>query len=474
MAEFDYDVIVVGAGAGGLVVAGGTAALGLKVALVEKGKLGGESLNYGCVPSKAIIHAANVARDLKKAQKIGIDIQLSHIELKKITDYIHHVQDTVGSADSKEALEKQGIKVIQGFATFVDNHTLDVDGVKTTAKKFCIATGSRPEIPPIEGLKETGFLTNETILSMEKLPESLLVVGGGSTGLEFAQTFSRFGCKVTVLEKLEHLFPNDDPEIGPLMEKLLTDEGIELILGCDIKKFYGKDGKKTSRVKHQGMEKEFAAEDILIAAGRTPNISHLDLKMARVKYDQNGIKVNKRLRTSVSNIWACGDAVGHYQFTHMAAHQAGVVIANMIFRYPRKVNYAFVPWCTFTDPEVANVGMTENMAKEKGIRCETAKFEFKDLDRAVCDDAEVGFLKLLIKKNKIIGAACVGPDAGNIIHELILAASAKLSILDISRAIHIHPTLAQINAKAVSTYLGQKYASQVTKNMAQFMFNFLT
>ncbi len=471
MAEFNHDVIVVGAGAGGLVVAGGAAALGLKVALVEKGKLGGESLNYGCVPSKAVIHAAHIARNLKKAQKIGIDVQLSHLEFKKVKDYVHRVQDTVGTTDSKESLEKQGIKVIQGFATFVDNHTLDVDGVKTTAKKFCIATGSRPEIPSIDGLKDIGFLTNETIFSLEKLPESMLVVGGGSTGLEFAQTFSRFGCKVTVLESLEHLFPKDDPEIGPLMEKLLADEGIELILGCSIKKFYSRDGKKTALVKHQGMEKELSAEEVLIAAGRTPNIAHLDLKMARVKYDQNGIKVNKRLHTSAPNIWACGDAVGPYHFTHMAAHQAGVVIANMIFRYPRKVNYDFVPWCTFTDPEVANVGMTENMAKGKGIRCETVKFEFKDLDRAVCDDSEVGFLKLLIRKNKILGAVCVGTDAGNIIHELILAASAKLSILNISRAIHIYPTLAQINAKAISTYLGQKYSSQVTKNMAQFMFH---
>jgi pyruvate/2-oxoglutarate dehydrogenase complex dihydrolipoamide dehydrogenase (E3) component len=469
--KYDYDIIVLGAGSGGLVVAGGSAALGLKTAIVEKGKLGGDCLNYGCVPSKAIIHAASIAKSLKKAQKMGMDVELTHLEFKKVMDYVHNVQKTIGVADSKESLEKQGMDVILGTAKFTDPHTLEVDGKKISAKKFCIASGSHAGAPPIEGLKDIGYLTNETIFTIEKLPESMMVVGGGPIGLELSQTFARFGCKVTVLEMFEHLFTKDDPEVGPIMEKILTDEGIDLVLGAKIKKFYSKDGKKAALVEHKGKDIEFMAEDVLVAAGRIANVSGLDLEKAGVVYDKKGIKVDERLKTSAKNIWACGDVVGPFQFTHMANYQAGIVISNMIFRFPRKVNYDFVPWATFTDPEVANVGMTEAMARKAEIEFEAVKFDFKELDRAICDDSEVGFLKLLISKGKIIGAACVGPDAGNIIHELILAASAKLSLLKIAGAIHIYPTLAQISSRAVSKYLGQKYSSPFSKRLAKFMFN---
>jgi pyruvate/2-oxoglutarate dehydrogenase complex dihydrolipoamide dehydrogenase (E3) component len=474
MPKYDFDVIVLGAGSGGLVVAGGSAALGLKVALVEKGKLGGDCLNYGCIPSKAIIHAASIAKSLKKAQKLGMDVNLTHLEFKKVMDYVHNVQKTIGVNDSKESVEKQGIKVYLSFASFEDAHTLDVNGEKITAKKICIATGSHAGVPPIEGIKKVGYLTNESIFSIEKLPASMLVVGGGPIGLELSQTFARFGCKVTVLEMFDHLFTKDDPEIGPIMEKILTEEGIDLLLGSKIKKFYNKDGKKAVLVEHQGADKEILAEEVLVSTGRIPSIHGLELENARVEYDKKGIKVNQRLQTSAKNIWACGDIVGPFQFTHMANYQAGVVIANMIFRFPKKVNYSFVPWATFTDPEVANVGLTEGMAKQKGIKYETVKFEFKELDRAICDDSEVGFLKLLISKGKIIGAACVGPDASNIIHELILAATAKLPLLKISGAIHIYPTLAQINSRAVGKYLGQKYSSPFSKKLAKFMFNLFT
>ena len=474
MAKFDYDLIVVGAGAGGLEVAGGSAAVGLNVALVDKGTMGGESLNYGCIPSKAIIHASHIAKNLKSAQKIGMEAQLSRLDLKKVMEYVHKVQKTIGASESREFFEKQSVKVIKGFATFVDQHTLDVDGEKITAKKFCVATGSHPHIPPIEGLKEAKYLTNETFFSIQDLPESMLFVGGGPTGLEFAQTLARFGCRVIVLEALEHLFPNDDPETAPLMEKILRDEGIELVLGCRIKKIYVKNGKKAALTEHQGGEKEYAAQEIFVSAGRIPNVAHLELERARIKYDRNGIKVNRRLRTSAPNIWACGDVVGPFHYTHMATYQAGVVISNMIFRLPRSVNYDFVPWCTFTDPEVANVGHTERSAREKGIKYETVRFDFKDLDRAVCDDSEQGFLKLLVSGSKIIGAACVGPDAGNIIHELILAASEGTSLLRLSRAIHIYPTLSQINARAAGAFLSRKYGNELSKKMAQFTFNLFT
>jgi pyruvate/2-oxoglutarate dehydrogenase complex dihydrolipoamide dehydrogenase (E3) component len=474
MAKYDFDIIVLGAGSGGLVVAGGSASLGLKVALVEKGKLGGDCLNYGCIPSKAIIHAANVAKSLKKAKKLGMNVNLTHIEFKKVMDYVHNVQKTIGVNDSKESVEKQGIKVYLGEAKFIDNHTVDVNGEKISAKKICIATGSHAGSLPIEGLKEVEYLTNESIFEIEKLPASMIVVGGGPIGLELSQTFARFGCKVTVLELFDHLFTKDDPEVGPIMEKVMIEEGIDLRLGAKIKKFYTKDGKKAVIFEYQGKEEEVLAEEILVAAGRIPNVAGLELEKAGVAYDKKGIKVNNKLKTSAKNIWACGDVVGPFQFTHMANYQAGVVIANMIFRFPKKVDYSFVPWATFTDPEVANVGLTEGMAKKQGIKYESVKFDFKELDRAICDDSEIGFLKLLINKGKIIGAACVGPDAGNIIHELILAASAKLPLLKISGATHIYPTLAQINARAVGKYLGKKYSGGFSKKLAKFMFNLFT
>jgi pyruvate/2-oxoglutarate dehydrogenase complex dihydrolipoamide dehydrogenase (E3) component len=471
MPKYDFDVIVLGAGSGGLVVAGGSAALGLKVALVEKGKLGGDCLNYGCVPSKAIIHAASIAKSLKKAQKLGMDVKLTHLEFEKVMEYVHKVQAEIGVNDSKESIEKQGIEVYLGTAKFIDKNTVEVDGKRISAKKMCIATGSHAGIPPVEGLKKVKPLTNETIFSLKKLPASMIVVGGGPIGLELSQTFARFGCKVTVMEMFDHLFTKDDPDVAPIMEKVMVDEGIDLMLGAKIKKFYSKDGRKAALVEHKGSDKEIIAEEVLVAAGRVPNVAGLDLEKTGVKYDKKGIKVNSKLRTSAGNIWSCGDVVGPFQFTHMANYQAGVVIANMVFRFPKKADYSFVPWCTFTDPEVANVGLTEGMAKKNGVKYETAKFEFRELDRAICDDSEIGFLKLLIGKGKIIGAACVGPDAGNIIHELILAASAKLGLMKISGAIHIYPTLAQINSRAVGKYLGQKYSSPFSKKLAKFLFN---
>ncbi|MBU0672082.1 MAG: FAD-dependent oxidoreductase, partial [Candidatus Margulisbacteria bacterium] len=305
----------------------------------------------------------------------------------------------------------------------------------------------------------------------EKMPESLLIAGGGPTGLEISQVYARFGCKVTVLEISERLLPEKDPELGPIMEKALSEEGIDLILGCEIKKFYNKEGKKAALVSLQGTEKEVMADQILIAAGRIPSIATLDLKLARVKYSKKGITVDEHLRTTSPNIWACGDAIGPYQSVHAAAYQAGIVVANMVFRWPKKANYDLLPFCVFTDPEVATLGLTEKTAKEKGIRFETARFDFKDLDRAICDDSEIGFLKLLIRKGKIIGATCVGSDAGNIIPELILAASAKLSLSKISKAIHIYPTLAQINLQAVNKYLSNKQPGPFSKKLARFMFN---
>ena len=371
---------------------------------------------------------------------------------------ISRVIETVGEHDRPERFEAWGVEVIFATPRFISPHELELthhDGSKKTikAKRFCISTGSRPAVPPIEGLKEAGFITNEEVFQLKKLPETLIVLGGGPIGLELGQSFARFGSKVTVVEMDKRLLAKEDEEVSATVEEIMRADGLKILLNHKAVRATTANGQKILTVAHDGQETKLQAEEILVSSGRRPNIEGLNLEVAGVKFDKQRIITDEYLRTSVRHIFAAGDITGHFPFTHMAAYEAAVVIRNALF-WPllQKTDFRVVPWTTFTDPEVARVGLTENEAKKKfgATNIHIYRTNFADNDRAQAEEETKGFAKIVCKgrKNKIVGAHIVGAHAGELIHEVVLAMKQRLSIAALGSMIHVYPTLTQINQQA--------------------------
>jgi pyruvate/2-oxoglutarate dehydrogenase complex dihydrolipoamide dehydrogenase (E3) component len=449
--KFDYHIIVIGAGSAGLVVASGSAGLGAKVALIEEEKMGGDCLNTGCVPSKSFLKCAHLAKDIKESNQFGLTAHLDKVELKKIMDRVRSVVKEIEPHDSKERYEGLGVEVFLGKAKISNKHTVEVGKKKLTGKYIVIATGSTPSIPNIKGLKEVPFLTNKNIFELEKRPSHLIVLGAGPIGLELGQGFSHLGSKVTIIDKSTNLFSKDDPEVAPIMEKKFLDDGIDLLLGSDILEIKkGGDAHIVVIIEHNGKTKEIKGDNLLVALGRVPSTIGLGLGSMGIQLDERGFVVtDKKLRTNIKNIFACGDVTGPYLFTHMAGYQAGIVIRNTIFRLGAKVDYVAVPWTTYTKPEVSHVGYTEPQAKSLGLFRESVLAELKDNDRAKAENDVLGFLKLIIgKKGQIIGATLVGEKAGEMIPVATLAIKQKLRATDFLGMIFSYPTEAEIFAAA--------------------------
>jgi len=462
------DLVIIGGGAGGLVVASVAAQLGLKVTLIEKeNKLGGDCLHYGCVPSKTLIHTAKVASLMRRGAEFGLDAVDPKVDLGMVNDHVQSVIDHIQHHDDPDRFRDYGCEVLLGEgAEFISPHEVRVGEQVIKGKRFLIATGTRPFIPPIPGLEETGFITNLDLFSLQSLPKRLVVLGGGPIGLEMGQALARLGSQVTIIDLSAHVLPQEDPELADALQEVLTTEGMTFHTSIQAQHIY-KNNDAVMIECQDGLE--LTTDQILVATGRQPNLEGLGLEVAGVQYTRQGITVDRRQRTSQKHIYACGDICGPYAFTHMAEYQAGIVISNAVFRFPKKTNYRVVPWVTYTDPELARVGLTEQQARDQGIEPMVLRFSFKDIDRALAEVETDGFSKLITHKGRILGASILGPHAGELIHEIVLAMQTGTKISDISSAIHAYPTLAQIHKRVVNTVYAPKLFSTGTRKFVKWI-----
>ncbi|MFQ5735826.1 MAG: dihydrolipoyl dehydrogenase family protein [Thermodesulfobacteriota bacterium] len=456
-----YDLVVIGGGVAGLVISSGAAQFGARVALVDKGRLGGDCLWSGCVPTKRLVYTAKVASLIRRAPEFGIFAgDGPKVDFPRVMELMREVQARIGENDDPERFRKMGVDVIPGQGSFIDGKTFEVNGRKLTARRFVVATGSGPVILPIPGLREAGALTNETALELKELPESIAILGAGPIGMEFAQVFARLGSKVTVIEKMDQVLPKEDKEISDMLGKVLEAEGIKIEVCTEVKDVRREGGRVFIKARCSSGEKTYETQEVMIAIGRAPNVEGLGLEAAGVIYDKRkGIKVDASLLTSNKRVYACGDVVGQYAFTHVAEYHAGIVLSNALFPLlTRKVDYRVVPWTTFTDPELARVGLTEQEARTKfATTVSVYRHFFNANDRAVIEGEGNGIIKLVCDKHqRILGAHILGPHAGEMLPEYVLAMKLKAPITKISQSIHVYPTVAQGLKRAADQYYKEK------------------
>ncbi len=435
MAAHDFDLVIIGAGSGGLTAAGFAAQLGAKVALVEKNRIGGDCTWTGCVPSKALLKAAKIAHEVRTASRFGVTANPPIVEMTKVRAYVRQAIQQVYQFEGPEELRKQGIEVIQGAGRFVDASTIVVGEQLVRSKSFLLTTGARPRIPPIAGLNEVPFVTYEQIFDNDRLPRAMIVVGGGPIGMEMAQAYQRLGAQVTVVA--DRLLPKEEPEVREVMQRVFEREGVRFVWGRA--KSARKEGDEIGVV----TDREEARGDLLlIASGRKPTVAGLDLEKAGVNDSEGGIPVDDQLRTNVKNIYAAGDVTGGYQFTHFAGWQAFQAARNALLPGSNSGLTDLVPWVTFTDPEVAHVGLTEEQARVKfGENVRVCRWEMSRTDRAICEDDRDGFIKVIAKKNgTLLGATVVNGRAGETITEFIVAIKQNMNVSDLAGAIHAYPT----------------------------------
>jgi pyruvate/2-oxoglutarate dehydrogenase complex dihydrolipoamide dehydrogenase (E3) component/uncharacterized membrane protein YdjX (TVP38/TMEM64 family) len=452
---FDRNLVVIGAGAGGLVSAYIAAAVKAKVTLIEGHKMGGDCLNFGCVPSKALIRSAKMARQLKKAHELGVADAAGRVDFAAVMRRVHGVIRDIEPHDSVERYTGLGVEVLQGHARITSPWSVDVtlaDGTTQTltTKNIVIAAGASPFVPPIPGLKEAGFHTSDTVWGLTELPKRLVVLGGGPIGSEMAQSFARLGSAVTQVEMAPRIMVREDPEVSELVAASLRADGVQLLTGHQAVRVEVVDGEKRLVAKHEGAEVVIPFDDLLCAVGRSPRVTGYGLEDLGIPLTpRKTIETNAYLQTLYPNIHAVGDVAGPFQFTHTAAHQAWYAAVNALFgRFRRfKADYRVVPWATFTDPEVARVGLSESEAKEQGVAYEATKYGIDDLDRAIADGTAHGFVKVLTVpgKDKILGVTIVGEHAGDLLAEYVLAMKHGLGLNKILGTIHTYPTLAEAN-----------------------------
>ena len=444
-----YNLVVIGGGTAGLVAAAGAAGLGAKVALVERHLLGGDCLNYGCVPSKAVIRSSRVWAEVNNAQQFGVQVPAgTEVDFPGVMERMRRLRARISLHDAAARFRDLGVDVFLGAARFTGPKTVEVAGKTLHFRRAVIATGGRPVRPPIPGLAEAGFLTNETVFSLTNRPARLLIMGGGPIGCELAQAFQRLGCRVTLLHKYGRIMNREDPEAASLLQQVFLREGIQLLLQAQPTQVSRAPGGKVVHYDQEGQAGEIEVDEILVGAGRAPNVENLGLEAAQVKYEGGkgrGVLVNDFLQTTNRRIYAAGDICLPYQFTHLADAAARIVIQNALFCGRKRLSALTIPWCTYTDPEVARVGLSEADAAKSGMAVQAFVKPLGEVDRAVIDGEEEGFVKVLVKagSDRILGATIVARHAGEMISEVTLAMVAKIGLGTLAGVIHPYPTQAE-------------------------------
>ncbi|MFC1747358.1 FAD-dependent oxidoreductase [Pseudomonadota bacterium] len=446
--KFDRNLVVIGGGSAGLVTSYIAAAIKAKVTLIEKHKMGGDCLNTGCVPSKALIRSAKFMAQQKRASELGFKSAEAEFDFADVMERVQRVIKTVEPHDSVERYTELGVDVVEGEAKITSPYTVEVNGETLTTRNIVIATGARPFVPPLPGIDDVGYLTSDTLWSIRELPKRLVVLGGGPIGSELAQSFARLGSQVIQVERGDRIMGREDPDVSAMVMERFKTDGVDIRTGHRAKSFCIENGEKILICEHNGSEVRIPFDQVLVALGRVANTSGFGLEELGVTINRT-VEVNEMLQTNFPNIYAAGDVAGPYQFTHTAAHQAWYASVNALFSGFKsfKVDYRVIPWATFTDPEVARVGLNETEANEKGIPYEMTTFGIDDLDRAIADEEAHGMIKVLTVpgKDKILGVTIVGAHSGDLIAEYVSAMKHGLGLNKILGTIHIYPTMAEAN-----------------------------
>jgi pyruvate/2-oxoglutarate dehydrogenase complex dihydrolipoamide dehydrogenase (E3) component len=465
------DLVVIGGGAGGLVVASVAAQLGLDVVLINKEEaMGGDCLHYGCVPSKALLKSASVAHVIRQANRWGITSAEPDVDMRAVNQAISKAVDSIQVHDSRERFEALGCEVITGEASFTARSQVKVDTKVIDAKHFVVATGSSAWIPPIKGLQEVGFLTNEDMFSLPALPKSMIILGGGPVGVEMAQAYSRLGTQVSIVELAPRLVPRMDVDSSDTLAEVLKSEGISLVLNNEVVEVAEHEDSEQGNLKKVTLKDgtTLQAEALLVAIGRRPVVDTLDLDKAGIDFDAKGIRINRKMQTSNKKVYACGDVTGEMPLTHVAELQAGIVIANLIFKLPKKISYDVIPAVVYTEPEVAQVGISVEQCNVM-TRGEVYQFEVEQLDRAVTDNNKAGHAKILTDNGRVVGAHIVAPHAGELIHELAMAVQEKMKVSKLTSLVHAYPSYSQLNKRLAGQYYKDRLFSPFTKKMVAIL-----
>lgn len=462
-----YNLVVIGGGTAGLVTAAAGAHLGAAVALVEKHLMGGDCLNVGCVPSKTLIHSANLVAAVGEAGRCGIlHPQKVDVTFAAVMERLRRTRSEISRHDSVSRFRSLGVDVFLGQGRFHSRSSLQVGNDLLHFRKALIATGSRPMVPSIPGLAESGYLTNETVFSLMKRPRSLLVIGAGPVGCELAQAFSRLGSEVTLVDMLPRILPNEDRDAAKILERRLQKENVRLLLGASVRSVETCDGQKKVTLQIGGLEEKLLFQEVLVAVGRIPRLDDLNLARAGVEFDvRKGVLVNDRLQTTNPRIYAAGDVCLSQKFTHSADASARIVVQNALFKGRKRASKLLIPWCTYTDPEIAGVGMTENQAEQSGLKIDTFQVVFNQVDRAFIEGEEEGFVKIHVRQgtDEIAGATIVCRHAGEMINEITVAISARMGLGRLASVIHPYPTRSEAIRKTADLYQRSRLTPRLQK-----------